>query len=150
MNLRVALAIFAIAFIYPLKAVSQSDAIPPGASANRAYAAVFAHSSSPCSADSATAPYVQCMDKELTFVEQHLDAFVEGLRKIVNSPEELTSLNQADTTWRTYRENICGLPYKRFESGTIKAPMTAECRWNLDREYMKQLNDIYILSQFPK
>jgi len=93
---------------------------------------------------------MECMGKELTFVEQHLDAFVAGLREIVSSPEELAGLNLADTTWRTYRENICALPYKRFETGTIKGPMTAECRWNLDRAYMEQLSTIYVLSQFPK
>ena len=93
---------------------------------------------------------MKCMDKELTFVEQHLDAFVEELRQIVSSPEELAGLNQADTTWRAYRESMCALPYKRFPDGTIKGPMTGECRLNLDRDYMKQLNAIYILSQFSK
>jgi uncharacterized protein YecT (DUF1311 family) len=149
-SMRVTSALLAIVFLCSLKALCQSDTAQDGASANREYAAVFARSENPCSADYATVPYVQCMDKELAFVQQHLDAFVEDLRKIVTSPEELASLNRADTAWRTYRESICALPYKRFADGTAKAPMSAECQWNQDRAYMKQLNGLYILSQFPK
>lgn len=149
MNLRVAVVIFAIASIPPLKAGCQADPNQYGASANREYDAVFTRSETPCSANYATAPYLRCMNKELTLIEQHLAAFVEDLRKIATSPDELANLNQTDTAWRSYRESICTLPYKRFANGTIKAPMASECEWNLDRAYMKQLNGIYILSQFP-
>ena len=128
----------------------QSAAVEHGAAANREYAAVFAHPDNPCSTDYATAPYMQCMSKELEFIEPHLDAFIEALRGIAGSPEELVALNQSDAAWRDYRKAACALPYKRFAQGTIGGPMSAECQLSLDRAYMKQLSGIYILSQFPK
>jgi uncharacterized protein YecT (DUF1311 family) len=90
------------------------------------------------------------MDKELTFIDQHLDAFIEALRGLAGSPEELAALNQADTAWRQYRKSACELPYKRYPDGTIKGPMSAECYLSLDRAYMKDLSGTYILSQQPK
>jgi len=90
------------------------------------------------------------MSKELAFVELHLDAFVEDLRGVAGSPEELAELNQTDAAWRAYRKSACALPWTRFPDGTIKGPMSAECQLSLDRAYMKQLSGIYILSQFPK
>jgi uncharacterized protein YecT (DUF1311 family) len=119
----------------------------PGAMANREYAAVFAHPANPCSADSATVPFLDCMDKELDFIELHLDAFIEALRGLTDSPEELAALNQTDATWRNYRKSACALPYSRYPDGTIKGPMTADCRFSLDRAYMEQLSGTYILSQ---
>jgi uncharacterized protein YecT (DUF1311 family) len=147
---RAAAVVLAVITVNSVSGKGQSPAIQPGAAANREYAAVFAHSDDPCSANAATAPYVECMGNELRFVEAHLDAFVEGLRGISGSPEELAGLNQTDTAWRAYRENACVLPYKRFRGGTIAGPMWAECRLSLDRAYMKQLSGTYILSQFPK
>lgn len=135
--------------LYSLIAVGQSAAIQHGAAANREYAAVFVHSDNPCSADYSTAPYMQCMSRELMFVELHLNAFVEDLRGIAGSAEELAALNQTDEDWRAYRRSICGLPLKRF-AGTTRGPMSAECQLSLDRAYMKQLSGIYVLSQFPK
>jgi uncharacterized protein YecT (DUF1311 family) len=131
-------------------AQSQSAKPDPGVAANREYAAVFAHPDNPCSTDYATLPYVQCMDKELDFIESHLDAFIQALRGLADSPEELAALNQADAAWRHYREAACALPYSRYPQGTIKGPMTAECRLSLDRAYMKQLSAVYILSQHTK
>jgi uncharacterized protein YecT (DUF1311 family) len=68
---------------------------------------------------------------------------------LTGSPEELAALNKTDAAWRDYRENLCMLPLKRI-SGSIAGPMSAECRLNLDRAYMKELSSNYILSQFPK
>jgi len=149
MSLRAVMAGLVAIAICPIAAVSQSAAIQHGAAANREYAAVFAHSDDPCSADYATAPYLQCMSKELSFVEAHLDVFVEDLRGVAGSPEELAGLNKTDAAWRAYREGICTLPLKRF-AGTVKGPMSVECQLSLDRAYMKQLSNTYLLSQFPK
>jgi uncharacterized protein YecT (DUF1311 family) len=143
------MGLLAVIFIEPVATMGQSTAIQSGAAANREYAAAFAHSDGPCSADYATLPYEQCMSKELTFIELHLDAFVEDLRGMAGSPEELAALNKTDAAWRDYRENLCMLPLKRI-SGSIAGPMSAECRLNLDRAYMKELSSNYILSQFPK
>ncbi len=63
-----------------ITAHGQSEKPDPGATANREYAAVFAHPDNPCSANYATLPYMQCMDKELSFIEPHMAAFVEALR----------------------------------------------------------------------
>jgi uncharacterized protein YecT (DUF1311 family) len=132
-----------------VSANGQPGGVEHGAAANREYAAVVSRSETPCSHDSSTAPYVQCMSGELGDIEAHLDAFVEDLRGVTGSQEELEALNQTDTKWRAYRESACMLPSKRFGGGTIKGPMSVECRWTLDRAYMKQLSDFYILSQFP-
>jgi uncharacterized protein YecT (DUF1311 family) len=133
-----------------VSADGQIDAIDHGAAANREYAAVFARSDKPCSQDYSTLPYLKCMDKELTSIEPHLDAFVEDLRKMTGSQEELDAFNEMDTKWRAYRESACQLPFKRAgQGGTMRAPMTAECEWTLDRAYMEQLSSFYILSQFP-
>ena len=86
---RAAAVVLAVITVNSVSGKGQSPAIQPGAAANREYAAVFAHSDDPCSANAATAPYVECMGNELRFVEAHLDAFVEGLRGISGSPEEL-------------------------------------------------------------
>jgi hypothetical protein len=142
--------VFAAVFFGHAVAQAQSAAVQPGAAANREYAAVFAHSDNPCSADYATAPYMQCMSNEVSFIELHLNAFVLDLRGIVNSPEELASLDRSVADFRTYRVSLCDLPNQRFKDGTIKGPMSAECQLRLDRDYMKQLSVIYILSQFPK
>ena len=120
-----------------------------GAAANREYAAVFAHSSSPCSADYRTQPYLQCMSKELDFVETHLDAFVTDLRGVTGSAQELAALNNANAAWRAYRDTFCQLPYARF-GGTVNGPMSADCRLRVDRAFMEQLHTMYLLSQFPK
>ena len=89
---------------------------------------------------------MECMSKEVAAIETYLDAFVEDLRGVTGSQAELDALNQADTSWRAYRESACTLPFKRYE-GTIKGPMSIACRWTLDRAYMKQLSDMYVLSQ---
>jgi hypothetical protein len=130
-------------------AANEQSAIEHGAAANREYKAVFSRSDAPCSEDYSTATYVECMSKELGLIEAHLDALVEELRGVAGSHEELDALNQNDTKWRAYRESASMLPFKRSGTGTIKGPMSVECRWNLDRAYMKQLSDFYILSQFP-
>jgi uncharacterized protein YecT (DUF1311 family) len=104
---------------------------------NREYAAVFAHPDDPCAADNSTASYLQCMSRELEFVGQHLNAFIEDLRRVSGSPEELAALNKINTDWRAYRESLCSLPYKRFSGGTIKGPMSADCQLRLNRSYMK-------------
>jgi uncharacterized protein YecT (DUF1311 family) len=132
-----------------VSADGQSSVIEHGAAANREYAAVFSQTEKPCSRDYSTARYVECMSKELGVIEGHLDAFVEDLRGVAGSHEELDALNQTDTTWRAYRESACTLPFKRFGGGTIRGPMSVECRWTLDRAYMQQLSGFYILSQFP-
>jgi uncharacterized protein YecT (DUF1311 family) len=123
--------------------------IKHGAAANREYAAVFSRSKTPCSQDYSNAPYLQCMSKELAVIEGHLDAFVEDVRGITGSREELDALNQTDAAWRAYRESACTLPFKRFGSGTVRGPLSVDCRWTLARAYMEQLSDFYILSQFP-
>lgn len=150
MRSELVMAVLTTVAVCSLTAVGQSDAIAHGAAANREYASVFAHSDNPCAADYATAPYMQCMSKELTFIELHLDAFVEDLRGVAGSPAALAELNQTDAAWRDYRKKICALPWARFAEGTIKGPMSAECQLSLDRAYMRQLSGIYILSQFPK
>jgi hypothetical protein len=126
----------------------ESDAVKHGAAANLEYRAVFSRSKTPCSEDYSTAPYIQCMSKELTEIEKHVDAFVEDLRGVAGSHKELDALNESDENWRTYRESICGLPFARGQ-GTSDGPMSVECRWNLDRAYLQQLSGIYVLSQFP-
>jgi uncharacterized protein YecT (DUF1311 family) len=150
LRLTIVSGLLTIILIASVTAAAQSAAIENGTAANREYAAVFAHSDNPCSADYATSPYMHCMSKELEFVELHLNAFVEDLRGLAGSPDELAALNKTDTAWRVYRESSCSLPLKRFSGGTIKGPMSADCQLNLDRAYMKQLSGIYILSQFPK
>jgi uncharacterized protein YecT (DUF1311 family) len=130
-------------------AEGQSAKVEHGAAANLEYAAVFSRSEKPCSDDYATTPYVVCMSKELDAIEVHLDAFVEDLRGMTGSQEELDALNRTDTTWRSYRESACQLPFRRFSAGTSKGPMSVECRWSLDRAYMQELSGVYILSQFP-
>jgi len=128
---------------------AQTTEAQPGAAANREYAAVFAHSANPCSADYATAPYVQCMSKELDFVEAHLDSFVNDIRSLTLSAAELASLNAGDKAWRAYRDAFCSVPLDRGR-GTIRVPMSVDCRLKVDRDYMDQLSGFYLLSQFPK
>jgi uncharacterized protein YecT (DUF1311 family) len=130
-------------------AATDPAATDHGAAANREYTAVFSRSNTPCSDLNSTSSSMACMDKELSFIEPRLDAFVDDIRGITLSGEELEALNQTDARWRAYRESACAIPYKRFKDGTIKGPMTAECRWDLDRAYMKELRKIYVLSQFP-
>jgi uncharacterized protein YecT (DUF1311 family) len=132
-----------------VSAKGQSAEVEHGAAANLEYAAVFSRSAKPCSDDYATTPYVICMGKELAEIEAHLDAFVEDLRGVTGSQEELDALNRTDTTWRTYRGSACQLPFRRFGAGTSKGPMSVECRWSLDRAYLQELSGVYILSQFP-
>jgi uncharacterized protein YecT (DUF1311 family) len=133
----------------PVCAQGQSSEIEHGGAANLEYTAVFSRSEKPCSDDYATTPYVICMGKELAEIEAHLDAFVEDLRGVTGSQEELDALNRTDTAWRAYRGSACQLPLRRFSAGTIKAPMSVECQWRLDRAYMQELSGVYILSQFP-
>jgi uncharacterized protein YecT (DUF1311 family) len=128
----------------------QSARQDSGVAANREYAAVFAHPDNPCSTDYATTPYMLCMSKELEFIDKHLDAFIEALRGLADSPEELAALNQTDAAWRNYRKAACDLPYKRYVEGTIKGTMSANCELRLDRAYMNQLSGMYILSQHTK
>ncbi|MGI4829386.1 MAG: lysozyme inhibitor LprI family protein [Janthinobacterium lividum] len=133
----------------PVLVAAQAPAITHGAAANREYAVVFSRSDKPCSADYATVPYLDCMSKELALIETHLDIFVEDLRGLTGSPEELAAFNANDAAWRTYRETATLLPLNRYGSGTIKPVFAAEARWHLDREYMVELSDFYIRSQFP-
>jgi uncharacterized protein YecT (DUF1311 family) len=126
----------------------ESDAVKHGAAANLEYRAVFSRSKTPCSEDYSTAPYLQCMSKELDEIEKHVDAFVEDLRGVTDSQKELDALNQTDKAWRAYRESMCQLPWARG-LGTVRGPMSVGCRWSLDRAYMQQLHEIYVLSQFP-
>jgi uncharacterized protein YecT (DUF1311 family) len=143
------LPVICLLAIVSVPADGQTDAIEHGAAANREYAAVFSRSEKPCSQDYSTTPYVECMNKELAIIGQHLDTFVENIRGMTGSQQELDALNEMNTRWRVYRESACKLPFKRAGGGTIKAPMSAECEWNLDRAYMQQLSGFYILSQFP-
>jgi hypothetical protein len=143
------LSVICLLVTISVPADGQSDAIQHGAAANREYAAVFSRSDKPCSQDYSTFPHVECMNKELAIIGEHLDAFVEDIRGMTGSQEELDALNEMNTKWRAYRESACRLPFKRAGGGTMSAPMSAECEWNLDRAYMEQLSGFYILSQFP-
>jgi uncharacterized protein YecT (DUF1311 family) len=150
LHLALRIGVVALVAISIDSAIGQSAAVEHGAAANREYAAVFAHPDNPCSTDYATAPYMRCMSKELEFIDTHLDAFIEALRGLADSPEELAALNQTDAAWRNYRKAACDLPYKRYAEGTIKGTMSANCQLSLDRAYMNQLSGMYILSQHPK
>jgi uncharacterized protein YecT (DUF1311 family) len=89
------------------------------------------------------------MKKELEVIGAHLDAFVEDVRGMTGSQTELNALNQMDTAWQAYRENACQFPFRQFQAGTSRGPMSAECEWRLDRAYMEELSGFFILSQFP-
>lgn len=89
------------------------------------------------------------MNKELEVIGAHLDAFVADVRGMAGSQTELYALNQMDTAWRAYRENASKLPLRRFQAGTSRGPMSADCEWRLDRAYMEELSGFYMLSQFP-
>jgi uncharacterized protein YecT (DUF1311 family) len=136
--------------IMAIDARGQDERTRYGTAANRDYAAVFARPENPCSSDDSTQPYVECMGKELTFVEMHIDAFVQDLRGMAGSSSELAALNRADAAWRAYRQALCQIPFARFGQGTVKGPMSVDCQLRIDRAYMTQLSSMYILSQFPK
>lgn len=125
------------------------DRLAQGAAANLEYRAVFSRAKTPCSQDYSTTGYTTCMTKELALIETHLDAFVEDVRGMTGSAEELSAFNKADAAWRAYRDTFCMVPLRQFEAGTSRDPMSVGCRWNVDRDYMSQLSGFYMLSQFP-
>jgi uncharacterized protein YecT (DUF1311 family) len=123
----------------------------------RHYAAVLGRPADPCP-DDRTVSHEMCMDKELTFVEPHLDGFIAALRGVLTakaaSPKsgaqsELQTLNKADAAWRRYRAQICRLEFDYFASGsgTIGVPARADCELRMDRAYMEQLHELLHLQQ---
>lgn len=112
-------------------------------------AAVLDRPDDPCSGS----PDEACIDKEVSFVDQHLDAFVVALRGVFStrasshvegSQNELDTLNRADAAWRAYRTQICKLSYD-FYSGGLESnavPTIAYCELRQDRAYLQQLRPL--------
>ncbi len=145
-------------------AILVSFSVPAGARsykqagvAKQEYDAVFSHADTPCTwTDNRS--YIECMSKEITFTEGHLEAFVSALRGIAaevdgtnqpnpGSPRVLDQLNKTDTAWHAYRENACRLQFAWFGRGTGGPPAAAECELAQDREYMKLLAGFFNLHQ---
>jgi hypothetical protein len=120
--------------------------------AHRHSAAVLEHSDDPCS-DDGPVPYNVCMDKELVFVGQHLDAFIVALRGVfatsqvsrqVGEQSELEILNKADAEWRLYRAQVCKLSFDYFRGGQESIALLDReiCELRLDRAYVLQLSPL--------
>ena len=133
------------------------------ADADREYSSVFSRAENPCGKESTTVGYEQCMGKELEFTRNHLDAFLEAVRRILADEDgatpstdstrkvkELDLLNNADTAWREYTKNICGLAFAGFDGGTGAASAEAECEYRADRVYVKQVADAILLKILAK
>ena len=136
---------------------------PHVAEADREYAAVFSHVENPCAKESTTLGYEQCMGKELEFTRNHLDAFLEAVRRILADEDgatpstdstrkvkELDLLNNADMAWREYTKNLCGLAFAEFDGGSGAASAEAECEYRADRVYVKQVADAFLLKILAK
>jgi hypothetical protein len=120
--------------------------------ASRHSAAVLERSDDPCPDDS-DVPREVCMAKELSLVEQHLDALVDDLRAMFaikqaskqgGEQSELEILNKADAAWRLYRAQICKLSFGYFVGGqeAIAVREDGICELRLDRAYVLQLSPL--------
>jgi uncharacterized protein YecT (DUF1311 family) len=132
----------------------------PASEGERHYAAVLGRPPDPCP-DDRTVSHEVCMEKELTFVERHLDGFIAALREVLavraaspksSEQSELETLNKADAAWRLYRDQICRLEFNYFAggSGTIAVPARADCELKIDRAYMEQLHELLYLQQVAR
>jgi hypothetical protein len=149
------LAILSVGLV--LAARAQTAGSEHAKDAQREFAAVFAHPDNSCPwTDNLS--FLQCMSKETTFTETHLDAFVAAMRGVAtdqdahkepntNVKSVLDELNKTDASWRQYRKNGCSLQYALFGTGTGAGPALAECEITLDRAYMKMLAGFFNLHE---
>lgn len=127
------------------------DIKPHVADAMREYAAIFSHPDAVCTgADaSSTVGYETCMNKELTFLEPHLDAFVAAVRAIeaATAPPAFTQdkfsalqiFDKTTAAWKVYRDSLCQLASSGFGGGTGAAPAAMQCLYEQDRAYVKSV-----------
>jgi hypothetical protein len=91
------------------------------------------------------------MDKELAFLEQHLNAFMVALRGELASNQETEqgerdALDETDAAWRLYRAQVCKLSFNYFAGGqgTFAVPERGMCELRLDRTYVLQLSPLIL------
>jgi uncharacterized protein YecT (DUF1311 family) len=148
--------------ILALIGVADAKDHPHVADADREYAAVFSHGENPCK-ESTTVGWDQCFGKEVEFTDNHLNAFLAAVRGILADEDGLPAgtesagkgreselLNKADSAWREYKKNICGLEFAGFDGGSGGASAELECEYHADREYVKQVADAILLKILAK
>jgi uncharacterized protein YecT (DUF1311 family) len=128
------------------------------ADANREYAAIFSHPAKGCTTEQTTVSYGDCIGKEVTFTESHLERFLTAIRGIASRDDagaaatpaparisELALVNQADSAWQQYRKNVCDLTAAGMAGGSGEGNAAAECVFKMDRVYAQQLADAVYL-----
>jgi uncharacterized protein YecT (DUF1311 family) len=135
---------------------------PRVADADREYAAVFSHGENPCAKESTTFNYNQCIRKEVEFTESHMNEFLVAVRGIVADEDapagtesarkvkEVDLLNNADRAWREYKKNRCELEFAGFDGGSGAGPAERECKYRVDRQYVRQIADAILLKILAK
>jgi uncharacterized protein YecT (DUF1311 family) len=125
------------------------------ADANREYAAIFSHSEDPCSATQNEAELDDCIGKEVTFTEAHLARLFIAIRGIASQDatvvpgthreSEVSLLDKADSAWRQYRQNMCGLWAAGMAGGSGEGASADYCMYKMNRTYAQQLADAVYL-----
>jgi uncharacterized protein YecT (DUF1311 family) len=122
---------------------------------NRAYTALRAEqerSKQPlCPKALSTIDMNQCAVQEFDSTEGNyqaeikaLSALIGGLRDLSRGSDSATPLDDAESTWHTYREQACNAfagPVKN--AGTIRPYLYETCLITLTRSHMRELGDLY-------
>jgi uncharacterized protein YecT (DUF1311 family) len=136
---------------------------PHVADADREYAAIFSHVENPCTKESTTMGYAQCIGKEVEFTENHLNAFLAAVRGILADEDgapagaesagkvkESDLLNNLDRAWQEYKKNLCQLAFAGFDGGSGAGSAKSECEYQADRQYVRQVADAILLKTLAK
>lgn len=120
------------------------------ADANREYRAIFSHPENPCAATQNEAEYDDCIGKEVAFSEAHLAKLFIAIRGIASQTtvvpgphreSEVSLLDKADSAWRQYRQNMCGLWADGMAGGSGEGAAADDCLYKMNRAYAQQLAD---------
>jgi uncharacterized protein YecT (DUF1311 family) len=160
MLLKRAFHVAVLVLILPASSVGSQNPASYVEEAKRHSEAVLQRPADPCP-DESTESHEVCMHNELAFVREHLDAFVEALRRFLatrqtsqkdDARSQLKALNKADEAWRVYRAQVCKLSFNYFSGGqgVIAEPATADCELRLDRAYIEQLEPLLTLQRVTK
>jgi uncharacterized protein YecT (DUF1311 family) len=103
-----------------------------------------------------------CFGKQVTIADQHLASFesvIRGLQAptpgdsengstgiagpVLTPAQFLTEFDQLEESWRRYRGQACTAAFHQFEGGTGGPSFEMQCKLQLTRDHIRELNMIY-------
>jgi uncharacterized protein YecT (DUF1311 family) len=141
------MAILAIAFTFS-GLLAQSPSLSKRQQKQRVIQSVYsgemANEGRDCAGILQQQPANICMGKVELQTERNFNSFLDQLRVLISSGDDLVRLNQAEITWETYRTQTCDAVRHHLGGGGTETPyLESSCVIGLTRNRMKDLYHNY-------